>query len=172
MHLKGSLNRALDVASAKLSDASWRRRLAAWRREWSGKAEAAVGVVLNAPAELMEGASHFANIVTEGLDAIRLPTGAWEFAPALRTRGVSVRTYRGPLPSVKLVADPNQLLAQVEVFAEEHRIEVRLPRLREGQVAPLVVLVPTEPEGEPQVRSLEAVPVDRKSVGSGQRGAL
>jgi len=156
-HLKLVLARAVEEAGTRTSNAEWRHRLATWRREFGSKAAAAVQVILNTPQEAASGVARLADIVTVGMDAILTP-GSMQLAPALRVRGNELQIWRRALPSVELVADPDELSTQVEVFGEDRKIEVRLGAQPAGKNLPLVILIPTEGGGEAQMRAVEQIP--------------
>ncbi len=144
---RARLGRALQQAQVQVANQAWQERLARWREQWSGKAEAAARVI-------MEASGRVSQIITEGLEALVRPEGAWEFTPApgtIRTRGSgrgAVRT-RG-----KVALTSGKPQAQITVSEETGVVEIRVDELPPGQT-PLVVLIPMQEGDEPQVQELK-----------------
>jgi hypothetical protein len=137
------LLQAVREAQTLVGDASWQARLMAWSEHWSGRAEAAVRVVMDAHA----GASR---VLTEGLEALSRPGSAWQFAPLAvpaPTRGPRAgETERSP--TVALAAGVHTQ-ARVAVGGERREIVVRLDGHLDPGRAPLVLLIPDS--GDPRL---------------------
>jgi hypothetical protein len=130
------LAQALAVAASETADAGWRRRLQGWRREWSGRAEAALHVVL----ELTDDAARAAG---RALDSLARPDAEWRFAAEPAPAAV-----RGPAGEesgsaiLTTAVTPGKPRARIAVHAGERgEIVVRLDDLPSQASSPLVLLI-------------------------------
>jgi hypothetical protein len=150
VYRRAAVDRALQAAQVQAKSEEWRERLRRWREQWTGRAEAAVRVIMEAPGKA-------ARIVTDGFEALVRPEGRWRFAlepapvpvlGAMRVRGQEVR----PLATVALALGRPQ--ARVAISGEVGEVEVRVDGWPPGQSPPLVLLVPMKEGGEPMVKEL------------------
>ena len=82
-YLASRLSSAIRQAQHTTANAGWQARLSSWAEEWTGRVEAAVRVVVEAPGSA-------SRVVTEGLEALSRPGTGWQFAAVpvgMPTRG-------------------------------------------------------------------------------------
>jgi len=141
---------AVQEAENRVKNPSWRERLARWREQWAGRAEAAVRVIMAVSEEA-------SRIVTEGLESLLRPGGSRQFALArvpIRTRGKVTRgTPQAPMEA--LARGKPQIRLTISGRTREIRIRVEdLPPLKP---APLVLLIPIEEGACPLVAEPQRV---------------
>jgi hypothetical protein len=150
-YLASRLSQAIWQAQHTTANAGWQVRLGSWAEEWTGRVEAAVRVVMEAPGSA-------SRVVTEGLEALSRPGTGWQFAAvpvAMPTRGPRARGAAAS-PTIALASGTPQ--ARVAVGGARREIVVRLDALPGGRQPPLVLLVPVTEDGEPRVAMPEQQP--------------
>ena len=144
--LQGVLAHALASTRQQPALAAMRHRLTRWAERWAGQAEAALRVMLEAPGTA-------ARVLTDGMQDLARPGAAWQFAAApaaIPTRGLAMR--RAALqPIVVSAGGDGAPRARVAVSGERGEVAVRLDDVPAGVEPPLVLLVPSDGAGEPQV---------------------
>ena len=151
------LAEALEAARARSTVAAVRERLAAWAEQWTGQAEAALKIVLEAPGQA-------ARIIAEESAGFGRSDSGWQLAMApapVPTRGASGRAARRgpPQPVVVTAGSPGGPTARVAVSGDRGEIVVRLDDVPRGEEPPLVLLVPTGPaRARPEARRESAMP--------------
>jgi hypothetical protein len=140
------LRAALEAASRQPALAAWRDRLTHWSEQWVGQAQGIVQVVF-------EGTSSAARIVTDGMQDLVRPGPAWQFALVPTARPIlGSGRRRGQVPPVVVKASgEGTTVAQVAASGGRGEVEVQLSGLPIGVQPPLVMLVPSDHEGEPRL---------------------
>jgi hypothetical protein len=139
-YLASRLAQAIRQVQQTTADSGWQARLGSWAEQWTGRVEAAVRVVMEAP----ERASR---VVTEGLEGLSRPGTGWQFAVVpvpMPTRGPRAGGAP-PGPTIALAEGAAQ--ARVAVGGARREIVVRLDRPAADR-PPLVLLVPVAGDGE------------------------
>jgi hypothetical protein len=134
------LVRALQHVQEHVHDWSWQKRLGQWRANLASKAGAAVRVTLEAGANVTR-------MITEGLEAL--------VAPPLQPADVRSRSSIRTRGTVRTTLTPEHPQARVDVQGEHREVIVQVETLSPQRPSPLVLLIPTSPEGAPQVQALQ-----------------
>jgi hypothetical protein len=132
----------------KTSDQALVDRLRKWANVWSGRAEGALRMTIEASTKA-------SRIVTEGMEEFLLPGARWQFA--LATAHTPVRG-ESDAQTVSLALAPGTPEARVAVSGESGEVEVRVDHLPSNQQAPLVILTSVAKGFEPQVKELKRAP--------------
>lgn len=143
------------LAAAASGSPTLQDRLLTWARAWSGRAQGALRVVIDASAST-------ARVVAEGIDDLTRPDSGWHFQPI--AAAVSVRGGGDRDPSAAVLEtplDPSQPRARVAVRGgAQTEIDVRVDGLGPNELPPLVVLIEHRADDLPRahVARLEARP--------------
>lgn len=130
---------ALEDAEGAAVDEEWKARLRSWREDWAGRAEAAVGV-------LMDAGGAGSRLFLEGVDALVRPgISNFELAPAgaIRVRGTKGRTRRklgGIDASVAIARREDHVQMTLEIDEDAAELHVRITGWPSGRGAPLLLL--------------------------------
>ncbi len=139
---------ALVTLIERTSDPTLVERLRNWANVWSGRAEGAIRMTIEASTKA-------SRIVTDGMEEFLVPGARWQFA--LATADTPVRGESN-VETVSLALAPGTPQARVAVSGESGEVEVRVDHLPSNQRAPLVILTSVGEEFEPQVNELRRAP--------------
>jgi hypothetical protein len=139
---------ALLTLIERTSDPALVERLRNWANVWSGMAEGALRMTIEASTKA-------SRIITEGMEDFLVPGARWQFA--LATAHTPVRG-ESDVQTVSLALAPGTPQARVAVSGESGEVEVRVDHLSSDQQAPLVILTSVAKGFEPQVNELRRAP--------------
>ena len=133
-YLRALMEGALQEAEDALMNAAWKERVRKWREQWSGKAQAAVRVVIEVREKAIQ-------VVSEDLGSLLISPGHTQPLPAggtVRTRGTArpSRVRGAPdrrkqiAPSVTL--EGKELVVRVKLPPEPKRLAVFVVQANEG----------------------------------------
>jgi hypothetical protein len=154
---------ALEVIWHRSAGVQWKGRLENWLKQWAGKAEGAVRVILGAPGE-------DSRLVTEGMGTLLREGASWQFTSApvrlhgsVSTRGrVAQSTAEAagalPFPGETVAIKRGMPDVQVSLSAESREVSVRVQDVPPGQLLPLVLLLPLGEGREPRLEAIREEP--------------
>jgi hypothetical protein len=132
---QAQLESALNEVAASPEYNNYKERLKDWISVWQNKAEAVLGLAL-------EAASEKAQVITQGWESLTRPESKWGFAfGQTPVRGVE----KGPI-TVESSGEPN---VKVTVDSEKSSVTVLVRKIEAGRKPPLVLLIPESKDKKP-----------------------